>query len=849
LTSAEDAGLSTAEAASRLRRDGPNVLADTQSKGLLALLAALVAEPMIALLLGAVALYLVLGEIREALLMGGSVLAILALTLVTEWRTERAARALRELGSPRALVIRDGVPTRIAGAEVVVGDLVQIDEGDRVPADGELLPGAAGELLRVDESLLTGESAPITKDAASEVGRRLLAGTLVAFGGGRMRVSATGRRTRMGALGARLGELAPEASPLRRDIDRLVRLFAALGLGASLLLVAWLALSGTPITEALLSGIGLAIGMIPEEYPVILTVFLAIGAWRMAREHVLVRRLPAIEALGATTVLCVDKTGTLTLNRMRLSALWTPTGGHRSAGPALDEEARRLLAAGAAASRHGTSEPMDAALSAAAEEAGLAPRGEPTHEYPFGKLERAEGLDEELSRALSRSAARAWRGPPGSPVVLGLKGALEAVLHLAHASHDARDAYVAAASELAAAGLRVLAIAGAEHDPTAPLPACRAALPWQLLGLVGIADPVREEVPAAVRACLGAGVRVVMITGDHPETARAIARAAGIAPIDLLTGSELDLLSGAALSARLATLTVVARAHPEHKLRLVEALSARGEVVAMTGDGVNDALALKAATIGIAMGARGTDVAREAASIVLADDRFDSIVAGLRRGRRIFENLQRASGFVLMVHVVLAGLALVPVALGHPAALLPLHIVLLELIVDPSCSIVFEREPAPADLLTRPPRDPRASVLERREVVPALAAGLACLVVIVGLYVAALDRGGSPESARLTAFLGVVTALVASIPLGRVPGTVRSDAGSRRALAALVVAVLAGLGLLVGAPSARSALHWAMPELLPLLVTLVALPSVIGLVYRLAPRATRSRAHPVPEAP
>lgn len=849
MTGAEEAGLSAAEAASRLRRDGPNVLADTQTKGLFALLAALVAEPMIALLLAAVALYLVLGEIREALLMSGSVVVILALTLVTEWRTERAARALRELGSPRALVIRDGVPTRIPGAEVVAGDLVQIDEGDRVPADGELLPGAQGELLRVDESLLTGESAPITKDAASEVGRQLLAGTLVAFGGGRMRVTATGRRTRMGALGARLGELAPETSPLRRDIDRLVRLFAALGLGASLLLLAWLALSGTPITEALLAGIGLAIGMIPEEYPVILTVFLAIGAWRMSREHVLVRRLPAIEALGATTVLCVDKTGTLTVNRMRLSTLWTPAGGRQSAAGALDEASARLLAAAAAASRKTTSEPMDAALASAAEDAGLAPEGVPTHEYPFGKIEPAEGIDEDLSRALSRSAARAWRAPGGAPVVLGLKGALEAVLHLSCAPRHEREAYAAAASELAAAGLRVLAIARAEHDPAAPLPASRAALPWQLLGLVGIADPVREEVPEAVKACLGAGVRILMITGDHPETARAIAREAGIAPIELLTGPELELLTDAELSSRLATLTVVARAHPEHKLRLVEALSARGEVVAMTGDGVNDALALKAATIGIAMGARGTDVAREAASIVLADDRFDSIVAGLRRGRRIFENLQRASGFVLMVHVLLAGLALVPVVLGHPSALLPLHIVLLELIVDPSCSIVFEREPAPADLLTRPPRDPRTSVLERREVVPALAAGLACLAVIVGLYVAGLAQGASPESARLTAFLGVVTALVASIPLGRVPGTVRSDASSRRALAVLVVTVLAGLGLLIGAPSARSALHWALPEPLPVLVTLVALPGVIGLVYRLAPRATRSRAHTVPEAP
>jgi Ca2+-transporting ATPase len=353
-----------------------------------------------------------------------------------------------------------------------------------------------------------------------------------------------------------------------------------------------------------------------------------------------------------------------------------------------------------------------------------------------------------------------------------------------------------------------------------------------------------------VKACLGAGVRVLMITGDHPDTARAIARDAGMQRIELMTGPEMDVLADAELGRRLASLTIVARAHPEHKLRLVEALAARGEVVAMTGDGVNDALALKAATIGIAMGARGTDVAREAASIVLADDRFASIVAGLRRGRRIFENLQRASGFVLMVHVVLAGLALIPVALGYPPALLPLHVVLLELIVDPSCSIVFEREPEPADLLTRPPRDPRASVLERREIVPALVAGAGTLAVSVGTYAVAIAGGSSVESARFTAFLGVVVALVSSIPLSRVGGPFSADGSSGRALLVLVGAVAVALALLIGLPTSREVLHWGLPEPMHVLVTLVLVPLVVGLVYRVAPRETRSHPPlPPPEAP
>lgn len=800
-TVVSEEGLDSTEAARRLAADGPNALPHDKTRQLPKLILELVTEPMIGLLLVLVVIYLVLGEPREAIAMGTSVVAIIALTLFQEWRTERAVEALKDLASPKAVVIRNGAAVRIEGAEVVRGDRILLEEGDRIPADGVLIlskEGAPEESLHVDESLLTGESVSVTKNAGDAV----FSSTLVVGGRAHVEVTEVGAKTRVGKLGSALSKLAPEVSPLRKQVDKLVAIFGAIGVAACVLFGLGLWLTGTGAVPALLSGIGLAIGMIPEEYPVVLTVFLAMGAWRMAKEHVLVRRLPAIEALGSATVLSCDKTGTLTENQMHITSVWTLGAGIESiAGEdtaANSAEAQRILRAGALASRRETAEPMDVAfwrtMKALRDETES---WELVRDHPFGR--------DAVTGARELSAARAFREPGNAKTTVSLKGAPEAVLDLCKADEAVRAKVLGAIPELAAQGLRVLAVGEAVHEGETPED--RHNIAFQFLGLVGIEDPVRADVPEAIAAIERAGIRILIITGDDPDTARAIAKKAGLQTTNAVRGDALDALSDEELQKALPTIQVIARAQPEQKLRVVQALAARGDVVAMTGDGVNDALALKASAIGIAMGGRGTDVAREAASIVLTDDRFASIVSGLSRGRRIFENLTRASAFILVVHIVVAGLVLVPAALGLPAALLPLHIVALELLIDPACSVVFESEPVPLGLMERPPRALNASVLNRFGVVSSILVGLLALGAGLGVFLYGLHHGIPETAARFCVFAGIVTAILSSILASRV-GQVKAR---NKAYIIAVAASAAALALGLFIPIVRDALHWQVP--------------------------------------
>ena len=797
LPTTPEGGLDPAEAARRLAAEGPNVVARDAPKQLWRLIFELVTEPMIALLVILVIIYLVLGELREAIAMSASVLAIIFLTLFQEWRTEKAVAALRDLASPRALVVRGGERLRIPSAEVVAGDRLVLEEGDRVPADGVLVDsgkGVEGEGVHVDESLLTGESVSVDKTRGDEV----FSSTLVVGGRAHFVATHTGARTRVGKLGAALADLTPEVSPLRKQVDRLVKVFGAIAVVSCLSLTLGLFLAGRGLIPAVLSGIGLAIGLIPEEYPVILTVFLALGAWRMAKEHVLIRRLPAIEALGSATVLTVDKTGTLTENQMRVTAVWTEARGVEQAG-ALSDEAGRVLAAGALACRRETVEPMDLAFWKAAPELRVeSERWTLVRDYPFGR--------DPATNQRELSAARAFRRSEGAPCTITVKGVPEAVFALASLDEEKRAALLETVAAMGREGLRVLAVAEAVHEGEPPVD--RHAVAFSFLGLVGIEDPVRADVPEAIRAVERAGIRILVITGDDPETARAVAKKAGLAAANVIRGAELDALTDAELRERLPTISVIARAVPEHKLRVVQALAARGDVVAMTGDGVNDALALKASAIGIAMGGRGTDVAREAASIVLTDDRFASIVSGLRRGRRIFANLQRASAFIVVVHVVVAGLVLLTAALGLPAALLPLHIVALELLIDPACSVVYESEPEPPGLMDRPPRPTNASLLDRFGIVSSLLVGGLALGVCLALHLYALDAGVSEEASRFSVFVGLVTTILVSIVASRT-GLVWASAPNKAFLLTVVAAALA-LTLAMLAEPVRAALHWEM---------------------------------------
>jgi Ca2+-transporting ATPase len=744
-------GLTGAEAHARLARDGPNELPRAGGGSLLRSVRDVGREPMFLLLLAAGALYLLLGDTAEALLLFVFATLSVVIAVVQELRTERALEALRDLSSPRALVLRGGVAVRIPGREVVAGDLVLLVEGDRVPADATLLEASA---LEIDESLLTGESVPVAKAPSGDAAAQVFSGTLVVRGRGQACVTATGGRTEMGRIGHALGGIEREPPRLRTQMRRLVRVFAVLGIGVSVLATLVQGWIGGDWAAASLGGIALAMAMLPEEFPLILTVFTVMGARRMARAGVLARRAAAIESLGAATVLCTDKTGTLTENRMALAELALPGTAEAPFRPGdlpAPPWAAALAQAAALASRADGMDPMDRALVAAAR--GLAPGlavGALVRDYPL-----RDGLP---------VMAQAWRLPDG--LLVAAKGAPEAVLRLVGAGRNGADE----AALMAARGLRVLAVAEARLPAGATLPERLEDASLVLRGLVGLADPLRASVPEAVRECRAAGIRILVITGDHPATAAAIARDAGLAQAPIVTGAELAMLGEAAFRAAVSEAAVFARILPAQKLRIVEVLKADGQVVAMTGDGVNDAPALKAAHIGVAMGGRGTDVAREAASLVVLDDDFGSVVRTVRLGRRIFDNLRKAMGFVVAMHVPIAGLALLPPLLGLPPMLLPVHIAFMEMIVDPVCSIAFEAEPEEADVMRRKPRDPEGPLLPGTLLAWSLAQGVAALVLVSSVMALSLWAGAPSEVARSRAFLAMVLSAIGLILVNRAFG-------------------------------------------------------------------------------
>ncbi len=778
-------GLSSEEAAQRLQRDGPNRLPEPEKRRWPQLLISVLREPMLLLLIAATLVYLVLGDAGDAAVLAASVLLVVALTLYQEWRSERALRALRELGSPSAQVLRGGLLQRIAAEEVVVGDVIRIAEGDRVPADARLL---ASSDLHLDESLLTGESAPVSRDAIARDAqtRQIYAGTLAVRGQADAEVTAIGAGTEMGRIGASLGSLQRVPTPLQREIRRLVAWFAAIGIASCVLVVAlYVTLRGGWL-DALLAGITLAMANIPEEFPVVLTVFLALGAWRMARHRVLVRRPPAIEALGAVTVLCTDKTGTLTENRMSLARLVLDNGVSAALDRPLDSAAQTLLRCAALASDREGLDPMDRAIHDAAGKKSI---GRPAPGLWLRRYPVSPGLP---------VYANAWRAPDSAGLSIACKGAPETVAELCEMAPVLRKQVLAQAASLAADGLRVIATADATLSTASGAPADLRQIRFQWRGLLGLADPLRAEVPGAVAEARAAGVRVIMLTGDHIETARAIAKSAGISERpEVALGSDLERLDAAGVAQLLARTDVFARVRPEHKLRLVEALKAQGEVVAMTGDGVNDAPALAAAHVGVAMGGRGTDVAREAASIVVLDDDFVSVVRAIRLGRSIYDNIQRATRYIIAVHVPITGLALLPLLLGTPLILLPLHIVFLEMIIDPASTIALEREPPAPDSMRRPPRRAGAKLIGLRNFATSIASGSVVFGAVAAAYAIAAWAGMATSQQAAVAF---ATLIAGNLGLLALHCSGSSRKGSNQALLIIAALSLALLGLVVLAP-------------------------------------------------
>ena len=760
-------GLSDQEAASRLRSDGPNELPSLKPRGLLAIAWEVVREPMLLLLVGAGAIYLVLGELKDSAVLLASIFVVLGISLYQQRKTERALEALRDLSSPRALVVRNGKEKRIAGREVVRGDVVVLQEGDRIPADALVLSAVS---LSVDESLLTGESVPVRKAPGTpstniarpggEDTNSVFSGTMVVQGHGLAKVMAIGIHTELGKIGKALTTLQPGESHLRREVRRVVKIMAALGISVCILVAVFYGLTRGNWLSGILVGITMAMALLPEEFPVVLTLFLALGAWRISRRNVLTRTSSAIEALGSATVLCVDKTGTLTQNQMTVHKLFA--AGQSCAVDDdrndLPHQFHELVEFGILASQRKPFDPMDIAF----RRLGKRYLSNTEHLHEDWQLLREYPLSPRLL-----AVSRVWQSPDASANVVAAKGAPTAIAELCRLSPAEVDKVKNHAESMAKEGLRILAVARAEF-PGDVLPDDPHEFRFRFLGLVGLADPIRPEVPAAIQECYTAGIRVVMITGDFAGTACNIARQAGFQASDrVVTGPELEKMGAAELRSTVQSVSIFARVVPEQKLRLVEALKSNGEIVAMTGDGVNDAPALKSAHIGIAMGGRGTDVAREAAQLVLLDDAFSSIVAAIRLGRRIFDNLKKAMSYVLAIHVPIAGLALIPVLLKWPLVLLPVHVVFLELIIDPACSVAFEAEPEEANVMTRPPRDPQQPLFDRRTLLLSLLQGISVFLIAVAVFVIAHLRGEAETNTRALTFTTFVIANLALILTNR----------------------------------------------------------------------------------
>ncbi len=777
-----ESGLSAVEVRVRLERDGANRLPAPPRRTVVSALLSVSGQPMVLLLLACTLLYAVLGNTLDAVVLGISIVGVAAISIYQELRAQHVLEALRELASPRSTVVRDGTVVRISSQELVEDDRLIVQEGDRLACDARLIEAQG---LSVDESLLTGESAPVAKDPreTSESARMLRAGTLVVQGDGVAEITATGERTTLGRIGRVLASIEVRPSRLHDELTQLVRKVAFVAVLTCLAAASLFAWRDGSWTAGLLVGLTLAMSIVPEEFAVVWSVMLALGAWRLAGSRVLTRQPQAIETLGAATVLCVDKTGTLTVNRMEVAAL---SDGVRHAGPddavQLDGRLQSLLRAAALASVHEGIEPMDSAIHRLLDQQRLMPRS--------GEVRWRDGV-----MPGRPYVSQGWRLDGEAGTFIAIKGAPEAVLARCGDSAERLRTLGRQAEAWAADGRRVIAVAIVHGGDLAVRPQSG----WQAAGLIAFHDPLRHDVPPAIALCRRAGIRVVMVTGDAPATALAIARQAGLVRQDegaVLTGAQLEAMNEADCDRAVAGVGVFARVVPAQKLRIVQALQRRGEVVAMTGDGVNDGPALRAADVGVAMGQRGTDVAREAAAIVLLDDRFSSLVEAVRAGRRIFANLRKAMGYLFAVHVPIVGLSLLPL-LGGPVLLLPVHVVLLELIIDPACSLVFEAEPARPDDMSVPPRSATTPLFGVGAVARALLAGGAALLVVVLAQWLARAASFSDEALRLVALVTIIVGNLTILQCFRAAS--RGLEARNRVFYALVLAVcaLAGFVLLI----------------------------------------------------
>lgn len=752
------AGLTTAEAKRLQDEYGKNELASQKKESFFGKALHIICEPMFLLLIVAAVIYFILGEPRDGAIMLVFVIGIISIDIIQEWKTDKTLNALRDLSAPHIKVLRDGTEKEIASADLVPGDLMLIHEGVKIPADGVVIRCAD---LCVDESSLTGEAEGVWKVTAGgsasgeDYWRKdyCYAGTLVTQGTATVQVDKIGSSTEYGKIGAGVASAQDAPTPLQKQTGSLVKLCAGIAAVLFALVGVFTYLNipdhpfGARMVESILSGVTLAMAMIPEEFPVILTVFLSMGAWRLAKKQSLVRKLPSVETLGAVSVLCVDKTGTITMNRMKVQDSWAADGN--------EHMLFETMGLGCETDAY---DPMEKAMLLCCENHGI------TSEYLFsGELITEYPFTNEL-----KMMGHVWRR--NGHTIIAAKGSPERLLTVCEMTDAQREAAEQKVTEMSRQGLRVIAVGIQMPEIDSDIPTAITDCRLTLLGLIGLADPPREGVAQDIATCNRAGIRVVMITGDNGITAAAIAQKTGLSHDGtIITGDTLEQMSDDELREAVKTVSIFSRVIPEHKMRIVKAFKENGEIVAMTGDGVNDAPALKYADIGIAMGKRGSEVSREAADLILLDDNFTTIVETVKDGRRIYDNIRKAVGYVFTIHIPIALSSLLAPMLGiAPTALmlLPIHVVLMELIIDPTCSIVLERQPAETDIMERAPRDPKKTLISVAGLCKSILQGLIIFAASFGTYFTVLS--GNAENAPLARTMGLAVIMLSNLFLVQV---------------------------------------------------------------------------------
>ncbi|MEN9969379.1 MAG: hypothetical protein RIR94_1576 [Bacteroidota bacterium] len=722
-----DQGLSNEQAKHQRLKFGANVLEKSTSAFWRRALTS-ASEPMLLLLFACALIYLLLGDFWSGVVFLGWTTLVLLSSFYRNYRTANVLAALEDFAQPSSIVIRNGRQLQIKRQEVVVWDSVLLKEGTRIPADGYLV---SGTYLKVDESMLTGESVAVEKNQQNSP---LYSGTMVIQGEGIMQISAVGKAAAIGKISTLLKENESERrSPLQKSIQVFISWSFVLAIGIAVIITIVFASTRGSFLEAILNGLSTAMAILPEEFPMVLTLFYSLAAWRLAHKNVLTSRISVLEAIGSTSVLCTDKTGTLTKNKMTVEELFP---FEKTALEALAQTARL-------ATPLFSHDAMENAL-----------------REKFPRSDKEQVIKRLQNYPISNACfamAHLYKTPSSYNVYS--KGAPETIMELCKIEQAAQLEIAPTLALMAKKGQRILGFARAQHKQ-GKAPDSIRDFAFELVGFIGFADPIRTGVPAAIRKLKQAGVRVVMVTGDYPLTASSIANKAGFsAPLTIINGQEKAAAGKQLDNNDVAKANIFARILPAQKLQLVRLLQAKGEVVAMIGDGINDAPALQAADIGIAMGLKGADVAREAASLVLLKDQFTALVEAISMGRHLINKIQNALSYIIAIHIPIIGLSILPALFSSmPIFLLPFHIAFLELIIDPACSLAFENAPKEKNVMQLPPVDIKTKLITKRELIKSAGYGMMVFLAILGGYLFSRMLNENPAQQRLLVFGMLVVA-------------------------------------------------------------------------------------------